>query len=174
MKLIRPCMMEKRKIKIINIVPPEYHKFFPLFSKEEANEIPLHPPYDHCIPLKEGVTPPFGPIYSLSRTELEVLRELLDENFSKGYIHSSFSLASINILFFKKGDSSLCLCVDYRGLNEGTIKNCYPLLLLHETLLYLQNANYFTKLDIHGVYNLLRIAEGEYNSRGRQGVGQTT
>jgi hypothetical protein len=51
--------------------------------------------------------------------------------------------------------------VDYRGLNEGTIKNRYPLPLLHETLLRLQKAQYFTKLDIRGAYNLVRMAEGE-------------
>jgi hypothetical protein len=61
----------------------------------------------------------------------------------------------------KKGDGSLRLCVDYRGLNEGTIKNWYPLPLLHETLLHLQKAKFYTKLDIQGVYNLVRMAEGE-------------
>jgi hypothetical protein len=51
--------------------------------------------------------------------------------------------------------------VDYRGLNEGTIKNRYPLPLLHETLLRLQKACYFTKLDIRGAYNLVWMAKGE-------------
>jgi hypothetical protein len=48
----------------------------------------------------------------------------------------------------KKGNSSLQLCIDYRGLNEGTIKHHYPLLLLYETLLQLQKAKYYKKLDI--------------------------
>jgi hypothetical protein len=61
----------------------------------------------------------------------------------------------------KKGDGSLRLCVDYRGLNEGTIKNRYPLPLLHKTLLRLQEAKVYTKLDIRGAYNLVRMAEGE-------------
>jgi hypothetical protein len=61
----------------------------------------------------------------------------------------------------KKGDGSLRLCVDYQGLNEGTIKNRYPLPLLHETLLWLQKAKYYMKLDIQGTYNLVRMAEGE-------------
>jgi hypothetical protein len=61
----------------------------------------------------------------------------------------------------KKGDGSLWLCVDYWGLNEGTIKNRYPLLLLHETLLWLQKVKYYIKLDIRGTYNLVRMAEGE-------------
>jgi hypothetical protein len=85
----------------------------------------------------------------------------LDKNLSKGFIRASSSLASAPILFVKKGDGYLHLCVDYRGLNEGTIKNHYSQPLLHEMLLCLQKAKYFTKLDICGAYNLIRMAEGE-------------
>jgi hypothetical protein len=60
---------------ILDIIPPEYHKFLPLFSEVEANKLPPHRPYNHQIPLKEGFTPPFGPIYSLSRIELEALKK---------------------------------------------------------------------------------------------------
>jgi hypothetical protein len=97
----------------------------------------------------------------LSRTELEALQKWLEENLSKGFIRMSSSPAGIPILFVKKGDRSLHLCIDYRGLNEGTIKNHYPLPLLHEILLCLQKPKYFTKLDIRGAYNLVRIAKGE-------------
>jgi hypothetical protein len=126
---------ERNDPEITDTVPPEYHKFLPLFSEVEANKRPPHRPYDHRIPLKEDFTPPLGPIYPLSRTELEALRKWLNENLSKGFIHASSSPAGAPILFVKKSDGSLRLCVDYRGLNEGTIKNRYPLPLLHETLL---------------------------------------
>jgi hypothetical protein len=56
-------------------VPAEYYKFLPLFSEAEVNKLPPHRPYDHRIPLKEGFTPPFGPSYSLSWTELEALKK---------------------------------------------------------------------------------------------------
>jgi hypothetical protein len=127
----------------------------------EANKLPLHHPYDHCIPLKEDFITPFGPIYPLSEMELEALPKWLNKNLSKGFIHASSSPAGTPILFVKKSDGSLRLCVDYQGLKEGTIKNCYPLPLLHEILLCLQKAKYFTKLDIHRAYNLVRMAEGE-------------
>jgi hypothetical protein len=77
------------------------------------------------------------------------------------FIRASSSPSGAPILFVKKGDGSLRLCVDYRGLNEGTIKNRYPLPLLQETLMRLSKARYFTKLDVRNAYNLLRIAEGE-------------
>ena len=60
-----------------------------------------------------------------------------------------------------RSDGSLRLCVDYRGLNEGTIKNRYPLPLIHDTLLRLQNAKYYIKLDVRSAYNLIPIADGE-------------
>ena len=51
-------------------VPKEYHEFLLLFSEAVAKALPPHRPYDHKIPLREGFTPPFGPLYSLSKTEL--------------------------------------------------------------------------------------------------------
>ena len=85
----------------------------------------------------------------------------MDENLAKGFIRPSSSPAGSPILFVKKKDGSLRLCVDYRDLNEKTIKNRYPLPLIQETLMQLSKAKYFTKLDIRGAYNLIRMAEGD-------------
>jgi hypothetical protein len=142
-------------------IPPEYQEFATLFSEAEANRLPPHRPGDHRIPLKEGTAPSFGPLYSLSRTELEALRRWLDENIAKGFIRASSSPAGSPILFVKKKDGSLRLCVDYRDLNDKTIKNRYPLPLIQETLMQLSRAQWYTKLDIRGAYNLIRMAEGE-------------
>ena len=98
--------------------------------------------------------------YSLSRFELQALREWLDENLSKGFIHTSSSPAGAPILFVKKPGGGLRLCVDYWGLNEGTIKSRYPLPLIRETLMRLSKVYYYTTLDVRGAYNLLHIAEG--------------
>ena len=65
------------------------------------------------------------------------------------------------ILFVKKKDGSLRLCVDYRGLNEGTIKNRYPVPLIRETLMQLSKAKWFSALNIRGAYNPVRMAEGD-------------
>jgi hypothetical protein len=64
------------------------------------------------------------------------------------------------ILFAKKKDSSLRLCVDYRGLNKITRKNRYPLPLIGDLLDRLKEAKVFTKLDLRAGYNNIRIAEG--------------
>jgi hypothetical protein len=144
-----------------DLVPKDYHSFLPLFRKANADKLPPHRAHDHKIDLKEGFTPPFGPLYSLSRPELVALKEWLEENLSKGFIRASSSAAGSPILFVKKGDGSLRLCVDYRGLNEGTLKDRYPLPLIQETLMRLSQAKYFTKLDVRGAYNLVRMREGD-------------
>ena len=142
-------------------IPHHYSEFQDLFEKEAADKLPAHQPWDHTIPLQPGTTPPFGPIYSLSKVELDALRSYLDENLARGFIRPSASPAGSPILFVKKKNGELRLCVDFRGLNLITIKNRYALPLISELLDRLQGAKYFTKLDLRGAYNLLRIAAGE-------------
>lgn len=146
---------------IRKLVPSDYHDFLPLFSEVVANVLPPHRTYDHSIQLQEGFQPPFGPLYSLSKPELETLREWLQDNLKKQFIRSSSSPAGAPILFVKKKDGTLRLCVDYRGLNEGTIKDRYPLPLIRETLMQLSKAKYYTALDIRSAYNLVRISPGD-------------
>ena len=97
----------------------------------------------------------------MSHKELQVLKEYIEENVAKGFIrHSSFQ-AGAPIFFVKKSDGSLRFCVDYRELNEMTIKNRYPLPLIQETLARLQKARWYTKLDLRDGYYHLCIAKGE-------------
>ena len=142
-------------------IPPEYHEFAKVFSEEEANKLPEHRPYDHEIPLKPGTTPPWGPIYSLSPEELKVLREYIQDNLRKRFIQHSQSPCAAPILFAKKPDGGLRLCVDYRGLNQITIRNRYPLPLINELFDRVRGAKYFTKFDVRDGYHRLRIAKGE-------------
>ena len=150
----------------------EYREFATLFSEVEANRLPPHRPGDHRIQLRKGTAPSFGPLYSLSKQQLEVLRKWLDEKLAKGFIRPSLSPAGSPILFVKKNDGSLRLCIDYHDLNKKTIKNLYPFPLIQETLMQLSKAKYFTKLDISGAYNLMRMAEGEeWKTTFRTGYG---
>jgi hypothetical protein len=145
----------------LSTIPPEYHDFADLFSKKGADKLPPHQRYDHTIPLQPGSTPHFGPIYKLSPVELETLRKYIDENLKKGFIKNSQSPYGAPIVFAKKKDGSLRLCVDYRGLNKLTIKNRYPLPLIGELLDRISKATIFSKFDIRDGYNRLRMAEGE-------------
>ena len=142
-------------------IPKELLEFEDLFAEELAKLLPQHKPWDHEIPLLPDKKPPYGPIYSLSETELKSLREYIADNLEKGFIRPSSSPAGSPILFVKKKDGSLRLCVDYRGLNAITVKNRYALPLIPELLDRLEGAKYFSKLDLRGAYNLVRIKKGE-------------
>ena len=124
--------------------------------------MPEHRPYDHRIQLEEGAIPPSAqPIYHLTPEELNVLRKYIDENLIKRFLRPSHSPCGAPVLFVKKPDGSLRLCVDYRALNKLTIKNRYPLPLIGELLDRLSNAKFFTKFDVRDGFNRLRMGAGE-------------
>ena len=104
---------------------------------------------------------PYGPLYPLSGVELRALSEYLEANLDKGWIRRSESPAGAPILFVKKKDGSLRLCVDYRGLNKITIKNRLALPLISETLDRIVEAVRFTKLDLRDAYHRIRIKRGD-------------
>ncbi len=81
----------------------------------------------YAIELIKGKQPPYGPIYALSPVELETLKTYIETHLKTGFIQPFKSLAGAPILFDKKPDSSLRLCIDYQGFNNLTIKNQYPL-----------------------------------------------
>ena len=142
-------------------IPDEYHDFLEVFSKEASNRLREHRPYDLKIEMEEGKPLPSGPIYSLSEPEQLALREYIQENLAKGHIRSSSSPGGAPVLFVKKADGSLRLCVDYRALNKITRKDKYPLPLISASLDRLRTAKRFTKLDLRVGYSNVRIAKDD-------------
>lgn len=142
-------------------VPEKYKEFQDVFDKVKASRLLEHRPYDCPIDLQEGAQPPWGPIYGLSPIELQTLREYIDENLANGFIRHSRSPAGAPIFFVKKKDGSLRLVVDYRGLNKITIRNRYSLPLISSLLEQMNGAKYFSKIDLRGAYNLVRIRPGD-------------
>jgi hypothetical protein len=142
-------------------IPQAYRKFSMVFSEPSEDPFATDTKTRHSIPLMEGETAPYGPIYALSAKELRVLREYLESAMAKGWIQHSESEAGAPILFVAKPDGSLRLCVDYRGLNRVTKKNRYPLPLIPEILDRLVGAKIFTKLDLRDAYHRIRIEKGD-------------
>src|SRR6266567_6825675 len=153
------------------LVPEHFHDFLHVFEKGKAQKLPPHRSYDHSMPLRPDSTPPFGPLYGMSHKELIVLKEYIEENLSKGFIRHSSSPAGAPVLFVKKADGSLRFCVDYRGLNEMTIKNRHPLPLIQKTLARLQKAKWYTKLDLRVATTTSALPKGR---SGRQHSGRDT
>jgi hypothetical protein len=105
-------------------VPEQYHEFLLLFNKVLADRLPPHRPgIDHEVRFKDGETPTWGPLYSMSSAELVVWKERLEENMSKGFIRQSSSYFTAPVLFAKKPGGGLRFCIDYRDINSKTIKN---------------------------------------------------
>ncbi|GAA5865997.1 hypothetical protein JCM1840_003369 [Sporobolomyces johnsonii] len=153
-------------------IPGKFHDYLDVFSKASADSLPEHRPYDLKINLEPGKTVPPSRIYPLSAKELEVLADYIETNLKTGFIRPSTSPIGAPILFIKKKDGTLRLCVDFRNLNSVTIKNRHPLPLIDETLDQLSGAKFFTKLDLRNGYHQLRIAEGdEYKTAFRTRYG---
>ena len=142
-------------------IPEEYRQYGKLFSDELETGLPRHGKWDHEIPLKPGTEPRFHKIYPLNEEKTKALDKYLEENLRKGYIRPSTSPAGFPILFVPKKNGKLRMCVDYRQLNEITVKNRYPLPLIAELQDKLYGAKWFTTLDLKGAYNLIRIKDGE-------------
>ena len=138
-----------------------YHNLEGVFSEEKANELPVSSPYDHKIKLEGDCQPSYSLIYPLSTPKLRVLREYLHDNLVKKIIRCSTLSTSTLILFVKKKDGSLWLCIDYHRLNLLTKKNWYPLPLIGEALDWLSGAKIYTKLDIQVAYNQVWMKEGD-------------
>ena len=117
------------------LISTEYSDFTDIFSPKLALKLLEHTRInDYAIKLVDNQQPPYGPLYSLGLVELETLKTYIKTNLANGFIKLSKFPARAPILFDKKSDKSLWLCVDYRGLNNLIIKNQYPLLLVGESL----------------------------------------
>ena len=145
----------------LSAIPLEYHDYADVFSKVKASELPPHRKYDLKIDLEEGTSPPLGTIYSLSLVELEALWTFIDENLCTGFIRPSSSPHAAPVLFVKKKDSSLRLCVDFHSLNKISKKDRYPLPLISDLLDSPSRAKIYTKIDLWHAYHLVRIAPGD-------------
>src|SRR5260221_4430801 len=136
-------------------VPQEYHEFCNVFSGEKVNALAPHWPYNLKINLEEGAKPLHRPIYSLSPLELTVLREFLEENVKNSFICPSKSPWGSPVLFIKKKDGSLHLCVNFHTLNSVTEKDHYPLPLILDLLNSLAPARIYTKINLKHMYHLV-------------------
>ncbi|MBW0592748.1 hypothetical protein O181_132463 [Austropuccinia psidii MF-1] len=143
---------------VLKAVPSAYHQYLDVFSKVKAEKLPPHHACDHHLEL-EGSLHLVGVIYSLSNQESDTLRAYISENVEKGFIQPSSSSTGEPVPLVKKKDGGLCLCVDYSKLNAVTRKNKYPIPPMNQLLNVFNVSSIFSKIDLHGAYNLLRIKE---------------
>lgn len=140
-------------------IPPEYEDYADVFSKAESDILPPHRLYDHKITLEgDGEKAlKYSPLYKMSLEELETVKKYITDNLHKGFIEPSQAPFAAPILFVRKADGSLRLCIDFRVLNSLTRKDRYPLPLIDEILGRLTDAKIFTKLDIRQAFHRIRM-----------------
>ncbi|KAL0451823.1 UNVERIFIED_CONTAM: Transposon Ty3-G Gag-Pol polyprotein [Sesamum latifolium] len=132
---------------------------FPEVFPDDLPGLPPHREVDFAIETLPGVAPISIAPYRMAPVELQELKKQLEELLEKGFIQPSTSPWGAPVLFVKKKDGSMRLCVDYRQLNRVTVKNKYPLPRIDDLLDQLKGATIFSKIDLRSGYWQLRIAE---------------
>ena len=133
----------------MNEVPAvkEYPKVFP----DDLIGLPPDRQVDFRIDLVPGVAPIARAPYHLALTEMNEM--------DKGFIRPSSSPWGAPMLFVKKKDGSMRMCIDYRELNKVTVRNKYPLPRIDDLFDQLHGASYFSKIDLRSGYHQLRVRE---------------
>ncbi|KAA0032780.1 pol protein [Cucumis melo var. makuwa] len=139
------------------LVVRDYPDVFP----EELSGLPPHREVEFAIKLEPGTVPISRALYRMTSAELKELKVQLQELLDKGFIRPSVSPWGAPVLFVKKKDGSMRLCIDYRELNKVTVKNRYPLPKIDDLFDQLQGATVFSKIDLRSGYHQLRIKDGD-------------
>ncbi|TIA84742.1 hypothetical protein E3P99_04121 [Wallemia hederae] len=141
----------------------EYKDIFP---EQLPQNLPPRRPVEHSIDLEEGAQPPSRSPYRLNFVEQEELKKQLKQLLDSKLIRPSTSPYGSPVLFVKKKSGELRMCIDYRALNNITIKNRYPIPRVDELLDQMANARYFSKLDLTSGYWQMRIKDEDIPKTG--------
>ena len=133
----------------------EYEDVFPNY----LTGLPLHKDVDFVIELHPGTSPISKTPHRMAPIELQELKVQLQELLDKGFIRPSTSPWGAPVLFAKKKDKTLQLCIDYRQLNRVTVKNRYPLPRIDDLFDQLKGARVYSKIDLRTDYHHLRVRE---------------
>ncbi|XP_057485851.1 uncharacterized protein LOC130772128 [Actinidia eriantha] len=130
---------------------------FPEVFPEELPGVPVDRKIKFVIECMPGTQPISKVPYHMAPAELKELKSQLQELLDKGFIRPSLSLWGAPVLFVKKKDGTMRLCIDYRELNKVTIKNKYPLPRIDDLFDQLQGAKVFSKIDLHSGHHQLKV-----------------
>ena len=112
---------------------------------------------EFVIELVPGTAPIYKRPYRMDANQLAELKDQIQDLLDKGYIHPSTSPWGAPITFVPKKDGGTRMCVDYRALNEVTIKNKYPPPRIEDLFDQLKGACVFSKIDLRLGYHQLKI-----------------
>ena len=130
------------------MVPKRFLKWRKVFGKVELERMPTRKIWNHAIDLKETFKPQKGRIYPLSKNKREEVQNFVNNQLRKGYIRPSKSSQISPVFFVGKKDGSKRIVMDYHNLNDQTVKNNYPLLLITDLIDNMGSKQVFTKMDL--------------------------
>ena len=136
-------------------------KEFPDVFPNDISGLPLDRAIEFVFELVPRTELISIPPYRMAPVELKELKAQLEELLSKGFIRPSTSPWGALVLFVKKKDGSLRLCIDYRQLNRATIRNQYPLPHIDELFDQLHGTRVYSKIDLRSGYHQLRVWEND-------------
>ena len=139
---------------------PVVKEFADVFSADLSG-LPPEREVEFAIELFPGTTPISKAPYRMALAGMKELKKQLQELLEKGFIRPSVSPWGAPVLFVKKKDGSMRLCIDYRELNRVTVKNKYPLPRIDDLLDQLRGATVFSKIDLQSGYHQLRVKEAD-------------
>ncbi|WZZ60551.1 hypothetical protein YC2023_060658 [Brassica napus] len=151
----RGATNDEVKVEDIEVVQEFEDIFAPL------KELPPPRSNPFTITLEPEAKPIAKAPYRMAPAELAELKKQLEDLLEKGFIRSSSSPWGAPVLFVKKKDGSMRLCIDYRGTNNITIKDKYPLPRIDELLDQLKGASWFSKIDLASGYHQIPIAKSD-------------
>ena len=134
-------------------------KEFPNVFPEELPGFPSEREVDLSIEVVQGTTPISRAPYHMAPTELKELKTQLQELLDKGFVRPSVSAWGAPVLFVKRKDGTLRMCIDYRQINKVTMKNKYPLPRIEDLFNQLKGASVFSKIDLRSGYYQLRVKD---------------
>ena len=143
--------VELEKIPVVR----EFSDVFP----EELPGIPPEKEVELSIEIVPGTAPVSRAPYRMAPTELKELKVQLQELLDKGFVRPSVSPWGAPVLFVKKKDGTLRMCIDYRQINKVAVKNKYPLPRIEDLFDQLKGAGVFSKIDLRSGYYQLRVKE---------------
>jgi len=143
------------------MVPKKFLKWRKVFEKVKSERMLMRKVWDHAIDLKETFKLQKERIYPLSKNKREEVQNFVEDQLRKGYIRPLKSLQTLPVFFVGEKDGSKRMVMNYRNLNDQTIKNNYPLLLIIELIDNMGSKKVFTKMDLRWGFNNVRIKEGD-------------
>ena len=145
----------EEELKIENI--PIVNQYMDVFG--EVSGVPQGRPVEFQIQLLPGTSPRIQKPHRMGPKELAELKNQLEELEHKGFIRPSSSNWGSPVVFVKKSDGSLRMCIDYRELNSVTIKNKYPLPRINDLFDQLNGAKVFSRLDLASGFHQMKVEE---------------